>query len=62
MNAFCRIACPCGGASFSMEIGFASDDVKVICEECGKVVFSTTKFALQEPADTQNEYRAIIKK
>ena len=44
-----------------MEVGFLSDTVKVICEECGKVVFITSKTRLEEPADTQNEYRAVIK-
>ena len=61
MNAFCKIACSCGGDSFSMEVGFLSDTVKVICEGCGEVVFITSKTRLEEPADTQNEYRAVIK-
>ena len=60
-NCFCKIACTCGEELFSAETSLDAENIKIICKDCGKVVFITSKTRLEEPADTQNEYRAVIK-
>lgn len=60
-SCFCQVKCSCGEGILSAETSLTSDKIKIICAECGKVVFITSKTRLEEPADTQNEYRAVIK-
>lgn len=54
-SCFCQVKCSCGEGILSAETSLTSDKIKIICAECGKVLFVVNDYSIAEEAE-DNEH------